>query len=67
MQKLIGKSNGAEIKYKIDESDEYLTTFSTRPDTIFGVSFLAISPNHPLAIDLSKDKNILEFLKNVET
>ena len=60
----IGKSNGAEIKYKIDESDEYLTTFSTRPDTIFGVSFLAISPNHPLAIDLSKkDKNILEFLE----
>tara|TARA_B100001250_G_scaffold408521_1_gene431069 strand:- start:424 stop:2829 length:2406 start_codon:yes stop_codon:yes gene_type:complete len=59
----IGKSNGAEIKYKIDGSDEYLTTFSTRPDTIFGVSFLAISPNHPLAIDLSKkDKNILEFL-----
>ena len=60
----IGKSNGAEIKYKIDESDEYLTTFSTRPDTIFGVSFLAISPNHPLAIGLSKkDKNILEFLE----
>ena len=60
----IGKSNGAEIKYKIDESDEYLTTFSTRPDTIFGVSFLAISPNHPLAIDLSKkDKNILKFLE----
>ncbi len=60
----IGKSNGAEIKYKIDESDEYLTTFSTRPDTIFGVSFLAISPNHPLAIDLSKkDQNILEFLE----
>ena len=60
----IGKSNGAEIKYKISESDEYLTTFSTRPDTIFGVSFLAISPNHPLAIDLSKkDKNILEFLE----
>ena len=60
----IGKSNGAEIKYKVDESDEYLTTFSTRPDTIFGVSFLAISPNHSLAIDLSKkDKNILEFLE----
>ena len=50
----IGKSNGAEIKYKIDNSKEFLTTFSTRPDTIFGVSFLAISPNHPLAVNLAK-------------
>ena len=60
----IGKSNGAEIKYKIDGQDKYLTTFSTRPDTIFGVSFLAISPNHSLSIELSeKDKNISEFLE----
>ena len=37
--------------------------FRSRPDTIFGVSFLAISPNHPLAIELSqKDNNISEFL-----
>ena len=34
----IGKSNGAEIKYMIHGSDEFLTTFSTRPDTIYGVS-----------------------------
>jgi len=60
----IGKSKGAEIKYKIEGSDDFLTTFSTRPDTIFGVSFLAISPNHPLAIDLSNEnKDILKFLK----
>ena len=60
----IGKSNGAEIKYKIDGQDKYLTTFSTRPDTIFGVSFLAISPNHSLSIELSEnDKNISEFLE----
>ena len=60
----IGKSHGAEIRYKIDKSDDFLTTFSTRPDTIFGVSFLAISPNHPLAIDLSKkEKNIFDFLE----
>ena len=60
----IGKSYGAEIKYKIDGQDKYLTTFSTRPDTIFGVSFLAISPNHSLSIELSEnDKNISEFLE----
>ena len=60
----LGKSNGAEIKYKIDNSKEFLTTFSTRPDTIFGVSFLAISPNHPLAVNLAKsNKEIYEFLE----
>ena len=60
----IGKSNGAEIKYKIDNSKEFLTTFSTRPDTIFGVSFLAISPNHALAVNLAKsNKEIHEFLE----
>ena len=50
----IGKSNGAHIKFKIENSDEYLTIFSTRPDTIFGASFLAISPQHEIAINLGK-------------
>ena len=60
----IGKSHGAEIKYRIKDSEEYLTAFSTRPDTIFGVSFVAISPNHEIALNLSKqDKKIESFLK----
>ena len=59
----IGKSNGAEIKYLIEESDEYLTVFSTRPDTIFGVSFLAISPNHSISLKLAEtDSSINKFL-----
>ena len=56
----IGKSNGAEIKYQILNSKEELTTFSTRPDTIFGVSFLALSPNHPLSIKLGSENNEIE-------
>ena len=60
----IGKSEGAEIFYKIDGEDKFLKTFSTRPDTIYGVSFLAISPNHHIADKLSKnDENILNFLE----
>ena len=60
----IGKSYGAEIKYNIHGSDKSLITFSTRPDTIFGVSFLAISPNHPISIELSnKNKDIAEFIE----
>ena len=60
----IGKSHGAEIKYQIKDSEEYLTAFSTRPDTIYGVSFVAISPNHKIALNLSEhDKKIESFLK----
>ena len=59
----IGKSNGAHIKFKIENSDEYLTIFSTRPDTIFGASFLAISPQHEIAINLGKkNSDVKSFL-----
>ena len=63
----IGKSNGAEIKYQLENSEKILTTFSTRPDTIFGVSFLALSPNHPLSIEIAENnekvKNFLDLCK----
>jgi len=62
----IGKSNGAHIKFKIENSDEYLTIFSTRPDTIFGASFLAISPQHKIAIELGKNNSdVNDFLINL--
>ena len=60
----IGKSKGAEIIYKVDKSDSPLKVFSTRPDTIFGVTFLAISPNHEISIQLAKEnKDIKKFLE----
>ena len=59
----IGKSSGAEIKYRIDDSSNFLTAFSTRPDTIYGVSFIAISPNHPISLELSeKNDEVKAFL-----
>ena len=59
----IGKSFGAEIIYQLEESDKKLKTFSTRPDTIFGVSFLALSPNHPLSIEIAKNNaEVMDFL-----
>lgn len=45
----IGKSEGAEVYFKLADSDERLEVFTTRPDTIFGVSFIAIAPEHALA------------------
>jgi leucyl-tRNA synthetase len=44
----IGKSFGAEIDFKIAERDENLRVFTTRPDTIFGVDFMVIAPEHEL-------------------
>ena len=44
----IGKSYGAEIKFKISGENEYLNIFTTRPDTIYGATFIAVSVNHPI-------------------
>ncbi len=44
----IGKSSGAKIFFDIDSSDAKLEVFTTRPDTLFGATFMVISPEHPL-------------------
>ena len=44
----IGKSLGAEIKFKISNQNEFLNIFTTRPDTIYGATFIAVSINHPI-------------------
>ncbi len=50
----IGKSIGAELTFKIDGSDQMLEVFTTRPDTIFGATFMCLAPEHPLVESLSK-------------
>ncbi|MEZ0536516.1 leucine--tRNA ligase [Caldicellulosiruptoraceae bacterium PP1] len=59
----IGKSEGAEIHFKLDNDLGELVVFTTRPDTIFGATYMVIAPEHPL-IDKLKDKieNIDEVL-----
>ncbi len=65
----IGRSDGAEIQFKVDGIDKELTVFTTRPDTIFGVSYMVIAPEHPVVAELIKDrpeeKDCLEFIKKV--
>ncbi|WP_417452312.1 leucine--tRNA ligase [Kiloniella sp.] len=51
----IGKSEGARVFFKIKDSDQEIEVYTTRPDTLFGASFCAISANHPLADQLSVD------------
>lgn len=44
----IGKSVGAQVKFKVEGAEEYIEVFTTRPDTIFGVSFMTLAPEHAL-------------------
>ncbi len=51
----IGKSTGAFVNFKVTGTDEKLRIYTTRPDTLFGVTFMVIAPEHPL-LNASKDK-----------
>ncbi len=51
----IGRSYGAEINFKVEGKDEVLTVYTTRPDTIYGVTYMAIAPEHPI-LDKYKDE-----------
>ena len=58
----IGKSYGCEINFKIDKSRlEKIKVFTTRPDTIFGASFIALSIDHPLSKKFEKNSDFISF------
>ena len=48
----IGRSEGAELLFRIDELDEDVPVFTTRPDTVFGATFFVLAPEHPLVEEL---------------
>ena len=52
----IGKSQGAEVEFKIDGADGILTVFTTRPDTLFGATFVVLAPEHELVASLATDE-----------
>ena len=52
----IGRSNGASIKFQVDgEKSKEIEVFTTRPDTLFGVTFMVLAPEHPLVQELTTD------------
>ena len=57
----IGKSIGCEIDFKLSEDEKILSIFTTRPDTIFGASFIAISVDHEICKKFINDKNFKKF------
>ena len=59
----IGKSQGLEFRFKFPASDDSIAVFTTRPDTLFGASFVAIAPDHPLAEQLAANApELAEFI-----
>ena len=57
----IGKSIGCEIQFKIEGENKKINVFTTRPDTIFGASFLAVSVDHPICENFSKSEKYNNF------
>ena len=65
----VGKSFGCEVKFNIENSKNIssISCFTTRPDTLFGMSFLAVSIDHPLSKFYEQDEKFLEFKKKCST
>ena len=59
----IGRSTGAEVDFKVAGGDEILRVFTTRPDTLFGATYMVVAPEHPLLNQLTTD----DQLKQVES
>ena len=57
----IGKSYGCELKFKIKEKNTNIKVFTTRPDTIYGASFIAVSADHNLSKNFITDKGFQKF------
>lgn len=65
----IGRSVGAEIDFKIESSDRTIKVFTTRPDTIFGATFVVLAPEHPLANRIAvanKQSEVSQYIKKAQ-
>ena len=67
----IGRSEGVELEFGIEDSEEVMSVFTTRPDTLLGVTYVAVAAQHPLALAAAKDKPdlqaFIESCKNAKT
>ena len=66
----IGKSEGAQVFFNIQNSDEYLEIFTTRPDTIFGATFMVLAPEHDMVAHLTtaeQSKEVEKYVTYVKT
>ena len=54
----IGKSNGAMMRFKVDQSNESFDVFTTRPDTIYGATYCVLAPEHPLVLHITSEDEL---------
>tara|TARA_B100001248_G_scaffold261706_1_gene253776 strand:+ start:13929 stop:16304 length:2376 start_codon:yes stop_codon:yes gene_type:complete len=62
----IGKSVGAEMEFPVENHQESISIFTTRPDTLYGATFMVLAPEHPLVAKITTDKQKAEVDKYVE-
>ncbi len=62
----IGRSEGVEINFKVADADKYIRVFTTRPDTIFGATYLVLAPEHPLITEIASSNHQPEVKKYIE-
>src|SRR5690554_1976777 len=62
----IGKSEGAEVIFKVDNTDFEFTVFTTRPDTLFGATYCVLAPEHELVLKVTNEEQKEEVLKYIE-
>jgi len=62
----IGRSEGVEINFKVADADKYIKVFTTRPDTIFGATYLVLAPEHPLITEITSSNYQPEVKKYIE-
>ncbi|MDO5094241.1 MAG: leucine--tRNA ligase, partial [Propionibacteriaceae bacterium] len=62
----IGRSEGAHVDFRIEGRDEPVTVFTTRPDTLYGATFMVVAPDAPLAAEIVADSHREEFQAYLE-
>ena len=66
----IGKSVGSEVEFEISSTSQNIKVFTTRPDTLFGATYMVLAPEHPLVMSLvtpEKKPAVLNYLKKTQT
>jgi len=66
----IGKSEGCEVKFKVKDIDSTITVYTTRPDTLFGATYIVLSPEHPLVHEIvapEKQTEVDDYIKLAST
>jgi leucyl-tRNA synthetase/very-short-patch-repair endonuclease len=65
----IGRSEGASVKFQVDGHNAEIEVFTTRPDTIFGVSFMTLAPEHELVMQITTDEYraaVIQYIENAK-